>query len=110
MQRNLSSVSFTTQQAARRNQVKAIRWTKHAMQNIVDRSVDQRIAEKAIQDPEFTVADPPDREIRMRRYFDEDAQQMMLLRVVIEEVESEIVVVTLYKTSQLKRYLKGLLP
>ena len=98
------------QQSTGRNKVKVIRWTNHAMQNIVDRSVDQLVAEKTVQEPEFTVADPPDREVRMRRYFDENTQQTMLLRVVVEEVESEIVVVTLYKTSQLKRYLRGLIP
>ena len=31
----------------------------------------------------------------------------MLLRVIVEETETERVVVTLYKTSQLEKYLKG---
>lgn len=34
----------------------------------------------------------------------------MLLRVVIEETSTERVVVTVYKTSQLRKYLKGLVP
>ena len=46
----------------------------------------------------------------MRRYFDALLQQEMLLRIVVEETEDETVVVTLYKTSQIDRYLKGLNP
>jgi len=42
----------------------------------------------------------------MRRYFDEILQQTMLLRVFVEEKAEEIVVVTVYKTSQINRYLK----
>ncbi|NJN84940.1 MAG: hypothetical protein HC802_23395 [Caldilineaceae bacterium] len=46
----------------------------------------------------------------MRRYFDAFLQEEMLLRVVIEETESELAVITLYKTSQISRYLRGLQP
>jgi len=44
----------------------------------------------------------------MRRYFDAILQQEMLLRVVVEDTENELVVITLYKTSQIDRYLRGL--
>jgi hypothetical protein len=43
----------------------------------------------------------------MRRYFDDTLSRQMLLRVVIEETASELVVVTAYKTSQVEKYLKG---
>jgi hypothetical protein len=46
----------------------------------------------------------------MRRYFDQVLQQEMLLRVVIEESGAEAVVITVYKTSQIARYLKGVQP
>jgi len=32
----------------------------------------------------------------------------MLMRMIVEETTDEIVVVTLYKTSQIEKYLKGL--
>jgi len=32
----------------------------------------------------------------------------MLLRIVVEESDMETVVVTIYKTSQIERYIKGL--
>ena len=40
----------------------------------------------------------------MRRYFDAVLQTEMLLRVVAEETEAELVIVTLYKTSKFKKY------
>ena len=61
-----------------------------------------------LQNPEVIVPDPPGREVYMRRYFDRVLQQEMLMRVVLEQTESEYVVVTVYKTSQITRYLKGL--
>lgn len=61
-----------------------------------------------LTEPELVVSDPPDRKIYARRYFDKLLSQQMLLRIVVEESEAEIVVVTLYKTSQIVRYLSGL--
>ena len=46
----------------------------------------------------------------MRRYFDRLLQQEMLLRIVLEETASERIVVTVYKTAQLSKYLKGQSP
>jgi len=46
----------------------------------------------------------------MRRYFDQVLQQEMLLRIVVEDAATERVVITIYKTSQIDKYLKGLGP
>jgi len=40
----------------------------------------------------------------MRRYFDEILNTEMLLRVVVDETDLEMVVVTLYKTSKFRKY------
>jgi hypothetical protein len=45
------------------------------------------------------------REVVSRAYYDKVTGDMMLLRAVVEETESEIAVVTLYKTSKIKKYL-----
>lgn len=87
----------------------SIRWTGHALKNLADRKIDRIQVERVISDPEIVQPDPPNRMIHMRRYFDEALAQEMLLRVVIEPNEAELVVVTLYKTSQFARYLKGFL-
>ncbi|NOT02437.1 MAG: hypothetical protein HOP29_17670 [Phycisphaerales bacterium] len=46
----------------------------------------------------------------MRRYYDRTLGQEMLLRVVAEDSAMETIVITVYKTSQLSRYLKDLTP
>jgi hypothetical protein len=80
------------------------------MRNLVDREIDRGIADGAIADPEHEVPDPPGRRIVMRRYKDAVLGQEMLLRVVVEDTPQETVVVTIYKTSQIQRYLKELPP
>ena len=88
--------------------MKPIRWAEHAVENPGEREIDRSEADLTLQNPEVIVPDPPAREVYMRRYFDRVLQQEMLMRLVVEQTESESVVVTVYKTSQITRYLKGL--
>jgi hypothetical protein len=88
--------------------MKAIRWSEHAIQNLAEREIDRSEVEVTLMNPELVVPDPPGRDIFMRRYFDGVLQQEMLMRVVVEHTETETVLVTVYKTSQMGRYLKGL--
>ena len=90
--------------------MKPIRWTLHTLQNLVDREIERLEADRTLAQPEFIVPGQPPRSVYMRRYFDSSLQQEMLLRVIIEETIGEIVVVSVYKTSQIDRYLKGLVP
>ena len=90
--------------------MKPIRWTPHALQNLADREIDRLVAELTLNEPELSVPDPPGRHILMRRCFDGLLQQEMLLRMVIEDAANEAVIVTVYKTSQIDRYVKGLTP
>ena len=90
--------------------MKPIRWTAHALQNLADRQISRHEADLALQAPEFIVPAEPARQIFMMRYFEPSLQQEMLLRIVVEETETERVVVTLYKTSQITKYLRGLQP
>lgn len=78
------------------------------MRDISYREIDQKEVEETLARPEFTVPARPPRQVLMRRYSDALLQQEMLLRVVVEEAEDELVVVTAYKTSQISRYLRGL--
>lgn len=54
--------------------------------------------------PDRIVPAVPPRAILMRSYFDMLLQQKMLLRIVLEETESERVVVAIYKTSRAEKY------
>lgn len=87
--------------------MKSIRWTLHALQNLTDREIDQEEVYQALDQPISIVPGQIPRSIYMRRYFDKVLQQDMLLRVVVEETIGERVVVSVYKTSQITRYLKG---
>ncbi|MGE0683828.1 MAG: hypothetical protein AB7P69_23370 [Candidatus Binatia bacterium] len=90
--------------------MKPIRWTPHALQNLIDREIDRAEADKTLITPEFIVPGQFPRMVYMRRYDDALLRQEMLLRVIIEETIAEIVVVSVYKTSQIGRYLRGLIP
>lgn len=87
--------------------LKAIRWSAHALKNIEDREIDRSEAEKTLDFPDRVMAGRSPRQILVRRYNDAKLQQEMALCVLIEETDTERVVVTLYKTSQLKKYLEG---
>ena len=47
------------------------------------------------------------RRIFMRRYWNEVLQTEMLLCVVVEEIDAEFGIVTLYKTATFRKYEKG---
>jgi hypothetical protein len=94
----------------REEHVKPLRWTAHALQMLADRGIDLVEVERAIAAPEHVVGDPPQREVLMRRYFDDPLEREMLLRVVVEDTLEERVVVTVYKTSQIARYLQRIVP
>jgi hypothetical protein len=86
--------------------LKPIIWTKHAAQSLNEREIERSVVEKTIRQPEQTVTEAPDRQIHMRRYHDTLLHKEMLIRVVVAEAETTITVITVYKTSQIGRYLK----
>lgn len=88
--------------------MKPLRWSAHALTKLAGREIERTEADRTLAEPEFIVPGQPPRRVFMRRYFDALLQQEMLLRIVIEETADEIVVVTVHKTSQIERYLRGL--
>ncbi len=90
--------------------MKEVRWSPHALRNLAAREIDQPEAEGTLAAPEAVAPGQPGRNVFMRRYFDMLLGQEMLLRIVVEETAQEIVVVTLYKTSQIEKYLRGPTP
>jgi hypothetical protein len=86
--------------------MKPIRWALHAVENLTEREIDRSEVEATHRNPELVVPDAPAREVYMRRYSDRVLQKEMLMRMVVEHTESETVVVTVYKTPQMERYMK----
>jgi hypothetical protein len=84
--------------------MKPIRWSAHARKKAATREVKQKEVEQTISRPDSIVPGQWPRRIFMRRYFDQILRAEMLLRVVVEETDVELTVVTLYKTSKFAKY------
>lgn len=84
--------------------MRPIRWTPHASEEATRREIYAHEAEQTVLHPDSVAPAQLPRRIFMRRYFDAVLQIEMLLRVVVEETEAELVIVTLYKTSKFKKY------
>ena len=87
--------------------MKPIRWSAHARKKAAKREVPENEVERTIAQPDSVVPGQWRRSIFMRRYFDAILEAEMLLRVVVEETETELTVVTLYKTSKFAKYEGG---
>jgi hypothetical protein len=70
----------------------------------------QAEVEQTLAAPEHSVVDPPRRVVLMRRNFDLRLGRQMLLQAVVEDTPDERVVITVYKTSQIAKYLKRTVP
>ena len=90
--------------------LKPIRWSSHALKNLADREIPRPEAEKTLASPEVVVPGDPARRIFMRRYQDTRLGQEMLMRAVVEEKAEEMLVITVYITSKISKYLKGTTP
>jgi hypothetical protein len=84
--------------------MKPIRWSAHARKKATKREISEVEVEQTITQPDSIMPGQPPRRIFMRRYLDEVLETEMLLRVVVEETDAEVVVVTLYKTSKFRKY------
>ena len=89
---------------------KPTRWLNHALKSLTDREIPRAQAEQALAQPERIGEGHGGRKIFMRRYFDERLAQEMLVRVVVEESDSERVVTTVYITSKIGKYMGGANP
>ena len=86
---------------------KPVRWTPHAVRGLAAREIDRAEAEATVAHPDAVAAGQSPRRVFQRRYFDRTLDREMLLRVVVEDRSSELVVVTAYKTSRFDKYEGG---
>jgi hypothetical protein len=87
--------------------VKPIRWTAHAEARLRDREIDRVEADRTIQAPDREIPGRFGRTLRVRRYDDAVLGRPMALCVLVETGAAETVVITLYKSSNLAKYLEG---
>lgn len=86
--------------------MKPFRWLPHALKNLADREIPRIEAEQTLNRPEAVVPARAGRQFFMRRYIDIRFQQEMLVRALVEETAQEQVVVTVYITSKVDKYMK----
>jgi hypothetical protein len=84
--------------------MKRIRWSIHARKKAAKREINEAEVEQTITQPDAIMPGQQSRRIFMRRYLDDALKTEMLLRVVVEETNTGMVVVTLYKTSKFGKY------
>jgi hypothetical protein len=87
--------------------MKRVRWTTHAEANLRDREIERADATGTLEAPDRRIAGRGGRTVMIRRYDDRILGQPMALCVVVEEQAGETVVVTVYKSSKLDKYLQG---
>jgi hypothetical protein len=90
--------------------VKPVRWLPHALKNLLDRETESDHADRTLAAPELIPLGQIGRKVYMCRYLDIHLRQEMPLHLILEETIEEAVVVTLYKTSQIERYMRGRMP
>lgn len=90
--------------------MKPVRWSAHALRNLADREIPREEAELTVAKPEAVRLAPAPRRFMMRRYFDERLRQEMVLRLLVEESDTEIVVITVYISSKIDKYMKEAAP
>ena len=86
--------------------MKPLRWTPHALESLAEREIERAEAEQTVREPTTVTPGRGARSVRVRRYRDVALGRDMVLCVVVEERESETVVVTCYKTSKAAKYLQ----
>ena len=87
--------------------MKPVRWTSHAESSLRDREIERAEAERAIAAPDRRIAGRGARTVLVRRYDDRILGQPVALCVVVEDSADETVIITVYKSSKLDKYLEG---
>jgi hypothetical protein len=90
--------------------LKTVRWTPHAVERLAEHQLERDAVLLTIEAPKYIALGDPPRKVHMRRHVDAALGQAMLLRVVIEETSTELVVLTVYRTSKIDKYLRGFVP
>lgn len=78
--------------------------TNHAKFEIDRRQISEEAAIGVAQNPEQVIKLLQGRRIGQSRYFDSRANKEMLLRVICEERDNLLFVITAYKTSKIDKY------
>ena len=82
--------------------------TEHADFEMQRRQIPLSLVQRVVQEPQQIVPSRKGRLIYQSRFFDEQEDKEMLLRVVLDIEGDDFWVVTVYKTSRIEKYWEEL--
>ncbi len=80
--------------------------TKHADFEAERRGIKEELIKAVVENPQQKASSKKGRVIVQSKYYDEEINKEMLLRVVGIETQDKFEVVTVYKTSKISKYWK----
>lgn len=83
--------------------MKRIRWWPHARERLLERGIDEKLVQAALEQPDQIIL-LGRRKIIHKRYHDLRRHKEYLLRIFIEEHTEEQVIRTVYRTSKISKY------
>lgn len=83
---------------------KGIRITEHAKFQMNRRGITEMFVLKVVKNPEQKTKLRSKRCICQSRYFNKSEEREMLVRVVVEQTNDDLKVITAYKTSRVDKY------
>jgi len=83
--------------------MKEIRWWSHARVRLVERGIDVKLVQAALEQPDQTILTGR-RKIVHKRYHNSRCHKEYLLRVFIEEDAQGQVIRSVYRTSKITKY------
>jgi len=84
-----------------------IEMTEHARSEALRRQISEGIVLAVARDPEQRLAARAGREIRQSRIADPASGKLYLIRVVVELEQAGETIVTVYRTSRIRRYWRS---
>lgn len=82
-----------------------LEFSSHAIIELAQREIDKSDVELAVSEPDKIVEARLGRKVYQKIVQDKILMKPMLYRVVVEEVENTYSVITVYKTSNIKKYM-----
>ncbi len=81
-------------------------FTKHALFEAERRGITKEEIFSVVNNYQQKIHYKEDKIIFQSKYYDKNIGKDMLLRIIAKETEKEIVIITVYKTSKVKKYLR----
>ena len=79
-------------------------FTAHAEEQIQARNISKDLVLNTLENPQQKTVGFNNRDIYQSRYFDVVEGKQMLIRIITENRDDNVIVISIYKTSKLEKY------